>query len=72
MKLEDLKFKAKIKGIKELVNVVSLNFYEKEIEVRVPYTLEWTLYLIETHSFNDVEELLQYTGLKDKGNEIYE
>lgn len=69
MKIEDVQFKAKIKGINELFEVTLISFEMKVLRIPDPQHKGYSLRI----PFKDVEALLPYTGFKDKNGEaIYE
>ena len=68
MKPHEIKFKAKIKGQKELCTVLGINMFDSTIDIQC-IDSAWQNQIF----FEDVEELLQWTGFYDKkDNSIYE
>lgn len=71
MNVEDLRFKAKIKGQDELFEVMDVDIENKEITYEVEF--KKGEYINAISYFEDIEALLPYTGFKDKNDEpIYE
>lgn len=73
----NVKFKAKIKNSNILVNVIKIDFSNQKVHIGINKELweenkEDIDFPNFVNDFEDIEELLQWTGFKDKeGNEIY-